>query len=143
MFLATCPKYAQVPVHTWDMLWAKARWNQQYARYVQAITDFPGPLRTNYRRFIPNFADIAAPLSDLTKASLSNKVRWTPGCIHNIEEGTREQTGLEKPKFPEPFTLQTGASKVRLGAVLSQTDDPVTFVLCRERRGMQLSKKSA
>ena len=31
-----------------------------------------------YRKFIPNFATVAAPLSDLTKANTPNKVTWGP-----------------------------------------------------------------
>ena len=131
---------------------------------VQAIADFPGPLRTKksvraflglagyYRRFISNFADIAAPLSDLTKASLPNKVRWTPDCeqaFTTLKKALMNKPVLRNPDFQKPFMLQTDASDVGLGAVLSQSDDgeehPVAYysrkLLPRETRYAAVEKE--
>ena len=132
---------------------------------VQAILDFPGPLQTKksvraflglagyYRRFIPNFATIAVPLSDLTKASLPNKVKWTPDCekaFIMLKKALMDKPVLRNPDFQRPFTLQTDASDVGLGAVLSQTDDvgeehPVAYysrkLLPRETRYAAVEKE--
>ena len=58
---------------------------------VEALKSFPTPqtkkhvraflgLTGYYRRFIPDFASIAAPLTDLTKKQASNIVTWTKPC---------------------------------------------------------------
>lgn len=42
-----------------------------------------------YRKFIPNFAAIASPLSDLTKKGQPNKVEWGPPqdrAFHALKE---------------------------------------------------------
>ena len=33
-----------------------------------------------YRKFIPNYASTALPLTDLTKKSLPDRVSWTAAC---------------------------------------------------------------
>ena len=58
---------------------------------VKAVESFPTPVTKKnvraflgltgyYRRFIPNFSTISAPLSDLTKKRVSNQVEWTSSC---------------------------------------------------------------
>ena len=74
-----------------------------------------------YRRFIPSFAQISKPLSDLTK---KNKTwRWT-----NEEQETLDKLKLllvsppilKQVKENEEFILKTDASNYALGAVLIQ-----------------------
>ena len=58
---------------------------------VEAIQPFPIPTTKRgvksflgitgyYRRFIPEFATIAAPLTDLVRKNCPNKVKWTKQC---------------------------------------------------------------
>lgn len=56
---------------------------------IRAVRDFPLPvtkkqvraflgLTSYYRRFIENYALVAVPLTDLTKKSQPDRVKWTP-----------------------------------------------------------------
>ncbi len=104
------------------------------------MKDFPTPetkkqvrsflgLTGYYRKFIGNYATIAAPLSDLTKKCLPDKVQWTKECGQAFE--TLKQAPLCKapvltnPDFSKQFILQTDASNHGVGAVVSQLDDNV------------------
>ncbi len=88
-----------------------------------------------YRRFIPNFSSRAAPLSDLTRKTSPNKVVWTAECeaaFHNLKESMCHEPVLQSPDFSLPFTVQTDASGIGLGAVLLQGEGehkrPIQFV---------------
>ena len=102
-----------------------------------------------YRRYVPNFATISAPLTDLTKDGprKSRSVDWTPACAQallKIQEILSSHPVLMLPKVAKEFVLRTDASSTGLGAVLLQEgeDDglfrPVMFasrkLLERERR---------
>ena len=113
---------------------------------VDAITTWPQPqtkrqVRTflglvgYYRQFIPNFASLAAPLHELTSKSASNRVKWTEQtqrAFNALKKALCSETVLHTPDFGKRFVLQTDASEVGLGAVLSQVHDgseyPITFV---------------
>ena len=78
-----------------------------------------------YRKFVPNYADIAAPLSDLTRKKQPEKVMWTRECEEAFEKLKTvlcSEPVLKNPDFEKEFILQTDASDRGLGAVLSQLD---------------------
>ena len=78
-----------------------------------------------YRRFIPNYATIAAPLSDLTRKSLPKSVIWTVECeraFQQIKDCLCSSPVLYNPDFDREFFVQTDASDRGCGAVLGQTD---------------------
>lgn len=78
-----------------------------------------------YRRFIPNFSTRSAVLSDLTRKSSPNKVKWTPNCeaaFIDLKDCLCNEPVLQCPDFSRPFIVQTDASGVGLGAVLLQTE---------------------
>ena len=87
-------------------------------------------LASYYRRFVPSFSVIAAPLNALTK---KNAVfQWTSECDRAFEELKHSLTTtpvLGYPRFGpgRSFILETDASTVGLGAVLSQTQDDGTI----------------
>lgn len=88
-----------------------------------------------YRRFIPNFASRAAPLTDLTKKSGSSKVKWTPECeqaFQDLKSCLCKDPVLQSPNFDLPFVVQTHASELRLGVVLLQREGenrrPVQYI---------------
>ena len=107
------------------------------ASKVEAIQSFSVPetrkevraflgLTGYYRKFIPDFASIAAPLSDLTRKSSPNRFKWTPECnaaFTTLKQKMCSSPVLKTPDFAKPFTLQTDASARGVGAVLSQMSD--------------------
>ncbi|KAL2085952.1 hypothetical protein ACEWY4_019272 [Coilia grayii] len=88
-----------------------------------------------YCRFLPDFATRAAPLTNLTRKSSPNKVVWTEDCdkaFQDLKESLCRSPVLQSPDFDLPFTVQTNASGVGLGAVLLQGEGedrrPVLYI---------------
>ena len=78
-----------------------------------------------YRKFIPNFSSIAAPLSDLTKKGAPTRVNWTSNCesaFRSLKEVLLLSPVLVNPDWDKPFILQTDASDRGIAGVLSQVD---------------------
>ena len=75
-----------------------------------------------------NRSDILTPLSSMT----SKQAKWelTPACqktFDDIKKVVSRETLLSYPDFNEPFEIHTDASKLQLGAVISQKGKPVAF----------------
>ena len=80
-----------------------------------------------YRKFIPNFASISAPLSDLTKKTVS-RIVWTNECeksFNKLKEVICSEPVLRSPNHDKQMILQTDASNRGIGEVLSEVDDNV------------------
>ncbi|CAJ0968166.1 unnamed protein product [Ranitomeya imitator] len=106
---------------------------------IQAIQGWPQPVNKKqvqaflgiagyYRRFIPNFAAMATPLTDLTKGKGSVMVKWTSAAeeaFHSLKQALCSQPVLVTPDFSSEFVVQTDASDTGVGAVLSQVRDGV------------------
>ena len=76
-----------------------------------------------YRRFIPNFATLVAPLTSLLCKNV--KFFWSDDCersLQIIKEHLVSAPVLSCPNFSLPFTVQTDASAHSVGSVLSQID---------------------
>lgn len=80
-------------------------------------------LATYYRKFVPGFARVAEPLTALTRKGVPYE--WTPSCEQAFQ--ALKQKLVEAPilAYPSPdpdapFVLDTDASDMALGAVLSQ-----------------------
>jgi len=87
---------------------------------VKDVRSFLG-LCTYYRRFVPAFADIARPLHKLTEKG--QPFTWTKECdssFHRLKEALASASVLAYPESEDPFVLDTDASNVGIGAVLSQ-----------------------
>ena len=83
-----------------------------------------------YRKFIPSFAEVAAPLTDLTKKGCPNKVDWKPEhekAFTLLKDKLTQGPILRIPDFDRPFVLGTDASDSGIGAVLLQKFDDGTF----------------
>ena len=76
-----------------------------------------------YRRFIPQFADIALPLTDRTKKGCPELVKWTEECeraFRTLKEKLIAKPIMILPDVNKPFVLRTDASDRGIGAVLMQ-----------------------
>lgn len=79
-----------------------------------------------YRKFIPQFAALAAPLTDLTKGGAPDKVKWNDHCqsaFINIKKCLSSSPILTLPDLSQKFVLRTDACQHGLGAVLLQDRD--------------------
>ena len=87
------------------------------------IRSFLG-IGNHYRDSIYHLAEIACPLTELTKKN--EPFIWTPECQQSFEKlrtVLTEVLFLALPDGNRPYTLHTDASDCAMGAVLSQTDD--------------------
>ena len=109
---------------------------------VQSIQQWPQPntatevhqflgLASYYRRYIPHFANIAAPLNELTQKGI--QFRWTEECssaFNFLKDRLAQAPVLDYPQFESqanPFNLQTDASAIGLGAVLEQDGHVIAY----------------
>lgn len=110
---------------------------------IEAITKFPQPSTPKaiksflgmvgfYRRFIPNFAGQAAPLTNLLKKDV--KFHWSPECqiaFQFFRDSLTKHPILQFPKMDQIFFITCDASSVAISAILSQgeigSDLPIAF----------------
>jgi hypothetical protein len=76
-----------------------------------------------YRRFVPNFAEVALPLTDRTKGAQPSKIQWNDSCeeaFRTLKQRLSSSPVVCLPDQSLPFVLRTDASDRGLGAVLLQ-----------------------
>jgi len=76
-----------------------------------------------YRKFVPNYATIAAPLTDLTRGGTPNMIPWgetQQQAFQTLKEVLCSEPVLRLPDVQRPFIVRTDASDVGLGKVLLQ-----------------------
>ena len=81
-------------------------------------------LANYYRRFVKDFALISKPLQWLTEKNAP--FEWTIGCQNAFDELRKRLVSspvLAYPDYERRFILDTDASDVGIGAVLSQVSD--------------------
>lgn len=96
-----------------------------------------------YRRFIPNFASVIAPLSSLLRKN--QRFLWDEYCdtaLTNIKEHLVSAPILTCPDFNIPFIVQTDASGFGIGAVLSQTIEGHEHVICYISRSLTRQERN-
>lgn len=100
---------------------------------IRPILDYQAPktvkdirrllgLANFYQKFIKNFSDITAPISDLLKKD-KNKFSWTPEAQQSLEllkEALISPPILANPDFKTEFCIESDASDLAVGAVLTQ-----------------------
>ena len=130
-----------------------ARGTEPDSLKVEAVRDFATPtsltdvraflgLASYYRRFIKNFADIAAPLHDLTKGG--QEFSWTSAAdqaFNDLKNRLCSAPILSLPDFSLPFTIHTDASDFGLGAVLSQRKGENEKVIAYASRTLTLQRE--
>lgn len=111
---------------------------------VQAIHDYPCPKTSTevkrfmgmaswYRRFVKDFATIAAPIHDVVAGVAKGRpIKWTPEAGYAFEKLKKSLCNspvLATPDFSKPFTIHCDASNTGVGAVLTQGLDeaPIAF----------------
>ena len=83
-----------------------------------------------YRDFIPNYSDIALPLTTLTRKGSSDKVEWGDSqerSFTQLKHSLDNPPILHLPDFDRMFILKVDASDTGLGAVLMQNFDSGEF----------------
>ena len=121
---------------------------------VSPILQFPAPVNVSkvrqflglaswYRRFIPDFATIAAPLTLL----LRKNQPWVWGeeqqsAFEKIRFLLATNPVLARPDYSKEFQLQTDASSTGLGAVLSQNIDGVERVIAYASRSLTPAERN-
>jgi hypothetical protein len=108
-------------------------------RKVEAISKWPEPknskeiqqfigLANYYRRFVKNFASIAAPLHKLTQKEV--QFVWSPEAriaFNKLKKELCSNCVLQLPKDVKTFVVSTDASNNAVGAVLEQEGQPIAF----------------
>ena len=98
---------------------------------IAALRDYPVPTSVKavraflgstgyYRRFIDKYAEMAAPLYELTDNS---KYEWNEKhekAFTSLKKALETQVVLAHPQFGKPFIVDTDASDIGLAGILSQ-----------------------
>ena len=111
-------------------------------RSVSEIRRFAG-MASWYRRFVPDFATLMAPITRLTRKGVP--FHWTPECQEAFTAVKRHLVTapiLTCPDFREPFCLQTDASAYGLGAVLTQVLDGEERVIAYLSRSLSRQEQN-
>ncbi|PIK38738.1 hypothetical protein BSL78_24428 [Apostichopus japonicus] len=76
-----------------------------------------------YRKFVPNFAAVAVPLTNCTKKGEPNVIRWGESqeqAFQTLKSKLASSPILQLPDLHREFTLRTDASDTGVGAILLQ-----------------------
>lgn len=93
-----------------------------------------------YRRFVPNFAELAKPLTNLTKKR--SKFIWNTeaeNSFQTLRQALLHSPILKYPDFEKEFKIIVDASDFACGAVLTQNYDgmdmPITYISRAFKKG--------
>lgn len=90
-------------------------------------------LITGVREGRNGFSTLYAPLTDLTKNNLLNKVQWTKQCEESFQALKRalgKDPVLKSPHLDKSFVLHTHAPELGFGAALLQGDQDKLRLFC-------------
>jgi len=106
---------------------------------IKAITEWPQPrslmtlraflgLTGFYRKFIRDYATLAAPLTDLLHCQKFTWPNTAQLAFTTVKAEIAKVPNLHFPNFTQPFVVDTDAFAVVVGAVLSQASHPIAFL---------------
>ncbi|XP_057784959.1 uncharacterized protein LOC131002495, partial [Salvia miltiorrhiza] len=96
-------------------------------RNIAAVRSFHG-LASFYRRFVPHFSSIAAPLTEVIKKNVEFK--WDKAqedAFQQLKYKLTHAPVLSLPNFSKSFEIECDASGVGIGAVLMQERRPIAY----------------
>lgn len=98
-----------------------------------------------YRRFIPNFSTLLAPLTALLMKNA--KIIWSQECedtLNALKERLSTAPILSCPDYEHefPFFVKTDASDYGLGAVLTQNTEEEEQVICYLSRSLSRTERA-
>lgn len=105
---------------------------------IKAVKEWPIPTNTKklrgflgltgyYRKFVARYAHLAAPLTSLLR---KEAFLWTPEAsvaFAALKDALTSTPALALPDFSKQFTVQTDASSIGIGAVLTQAGRPIAY----------------
>ena len=111
-------------------------------RSVAEVRSFLG-LTSYYRRFIYEYAHIAKPLHELTEGG--KEFLWTEACdkaFCTLKKNLASTPVLAYPTLDDMFILDTDASGVAIGAVLSQVQTGTEKVIAYFSRALRRAERN-
>jgi hypothetical protein len=81
-----------------------------------------------YRQFIPNFSNIAKPVTQLLKKEV--KFQWSPQCekaFLTLKKLLTTAPVLAQPDIEKPFDVYCDVSGTRIGGVLMQYGRAIAY----------------
>jgi len=106
----------------------QAIWNWPTPRNIFKVRSFHG-LASFYRKFIRSFSHICAPIIETIKET-NRSFKWIEAADRNfklLKKKITEKLVLALPDFRKVFQVETDASGVAIGVVLSQEKRPITY----------------
>jgi len=93
-------------------------------------------VRSYYRRFIPNFSEVARPLTQLTQKHA--RFQWDAECqslFEHLKKALITSPILQHADLTKPYLLHTDASQFAVGAVFTQIfDDGEKVIQCVSKK---------